>query len=283
MAADQDPYLPFSQRTGLVEVPPQLKIGEISSKIRRELCYHLSLEIDSNTRYGVSYSYLSEIWSRVASDFHVLFLNRPISSYKPSITTTRADMEEIFVKSEVGRLFDFVEFLTRHKNVSARMKSELSGVLVSNRAAYRIFDGLVVAVGNDHQAVAFARAIDDAAVVGALAVRKQLLAAAVAVRNGHWADSVRESIHAVEAMAVQLAPGTDTLGPALRVIEGEGHLHGSLKAAFGSLYGYSSDEGGIRHALVFGDEAQVDEADAMFMLGACASFVSYLIARSTRA
>jgi hypothetical protein len=43
---------------------------------------------------------------------------------------------------------------------------------------------------------------------------------------------------------------------------------------------YTSDEEGVRHALVFGDEAQVDEADALFMLGACASFVSYLLARS---
>jgi hypothetical protein len=45
------------------------------------------------------------------------------------------------------------------------------------------------------------------------------------------------------------------------------------------LYGYSSDEEGVRHALVFKEEAQVDEADALFMLGACASFVSYLLAR----
>jgi hypothetical protein len=56
---------------------------------------------------------------------------------------------------------------------------------------------------------------------------------------------------------------------------------GSLKAAFGSLYGYSSDEEGVRHALVFSNETQVDEADALFMLGACASFVSYLLARGT--
>ena len=94
---------------------------------------------------------------------------------------------------------------------------------------------------------------------------------------------MRESIHAVEAMAVRLAPGTDTLGVALKVLEQRGHLHGGLKAAFGSLYGYSSDEEGVRHALVFGNEAKVDEADALFMLGACASFVSYLLARARSA
>jgi hypothetical protein len=44
-----------------------------------------------------------------------------------------------------------------------------------------------------------------------------------------------------------------------------------------SLYAYTSDEKGIRHALLDDSTAKVDEADAMFMLGACAAFVSYLL------
>jgi hypothetical protein len=90
---------------------------------------------------------------------------------------------------------------------------------------------------------------------------------------------VRNSIHAVESIAVRLAPDSTTLGPALADLESKGHLHGALKAAFAKLYGYTSDEKGVRHALVYGDEANVDEADALFMLGACASFVSFLLVR----
>jgi hypothetical protein len=84
----------------------------------------------------------------------------------------------------------------------------------------------------------------------------------------------------VESVALRLEPTAKTLGPALASLEKRGHLHGALKAAFDKLYGYSSDEKGIRHALVFEDEAKVDEADALFMLGACGSFVSYLLARA---
>ena len=91
---------------------------------------------------------------------------------------------------------------------------------------------------------------------------------------------MRESIHAVEAVAVRLAPGTNTLGSALKVLENKEHLHGGLKSAFEKLYGYSSDEEGVRHALVFEDNTKVDETDALFMLGACASFVTYLLART---
>ncbi len=107
-----------------------------------------------------------------------------------------------------------------------------------------------------------------------------MLTAGSELRHGNWAASVRESIHAVESVAVQLAPSKDTLGDALAVLERTGHLHGSLKSAFQTLYGYASNEKGVRHALVFRDEAEVDEPDALFMLGACAAFVSYLIQRA---
>jgi hypothetical protein len=161
------------------------------------------------------------------------------------------------------------------------MKHELADAFIQSRAAYRVFDNeYVAAIGTAEQAATFERAIIDAEAKNATAARKQLIAAAVALRNADWPGCVRESIHAVEATAVNLAPETKTLGDALKVLEKRGHIHSGLKAAFGALYGYSSDEKGIRHALVIEDEAHVDEADALFMLGACASFVSYLLART---
>jgi hypothetical protein len=55
-----------------------------------------------------------------------------------------------------------------------------------------------------------------------------------------------------------------------------------MKAGFGSLYGYTSDEQGIRHALLE-PSSNVDDADALFMIGACAAFVSYLISKARSA
>ena len=85
--------------------------------------------------------------------------------------------------------------------------------------------------------------------------------------------------HAVEAAALRLAPETNTLGGALTELERNRGLNGGLKRAFGQLYGYTSDAEGIRHAMVFENKANVDEADALFMFGACASFVAYLLSR----
>jgi hypothetical protein len=50
-----------------------------------------------------------------------------------------------------------------------------------------------------------------------------------------------------------------------------------------AICGYTSDEQGIRHPLIDGPLANVDETDALFMIGACASFVSYLIGKARSA
>jgi hypothetical protein len=50
-----------------------------------------------------------------------------------------------------------------------------------------------------------------------------------------------------------------------------------MKQGFNSLYGYTSDEQGIRHPMLDDGTANVDETDAIFMIGACAAFISYLI------
>lgn len=272
-------YRPFSQRSGLSEIPPQLKLGEVSPELRRLLDFYISEEIEREESRGFEYHYFSGEWERVAKDLHVLFLGNSADSFENRSYQLRKQLEAKFAKLSLGPLFDLVEFFLGHKGCSAELKSDLAGAFVRARAAYRVVDGIIVAIGTDQQAEAFECALRVTQETGALAARQHLILAGSALRNGNWAGSVRESIHAVEAMARKIVPGTDALGPALTQLEARGYLHGGLKKAFGNLYGYASDEQGVRHPLVLRDVASVDEADALFMLGACASFVSYLIAR----
>jgi hypothetical protein len=68
-----------------------------------------------------------------------------------------------------------------------------------------------------------------------------------------------------------------TLGDALKAIERNGKVHPALKDAFLKLYGYTSDEGGIRHAML--EEPTLTVADAKFFLLSCTSFINYLKAQ----
>jgi hypothetical protein len=112
--------------------------------------------------------------------------------------------------------------------------------------------------------------------------RAHLRDAGTALTVGDYTSSVRESIHAVESVARSLWP-SDKLSTALASLEKSAAIHGGLKNGFLSIYGYTSDEQGIRHPLIDGPSANVDETDALFMIGACASFVSYLIGKARSA
>ena len=57
---------------------------------------------------------------------------------------------------------------------------------------------------------------------------------------------------------------------------------GSLWGRFVQLYGYTSDEDGIRHAIL-NDDAVVGLDEAKFFLVACSAFVNFLIAKAESA
>jgi hypothetical protein len=44
-----------------------------------------------------------------------------------------------------------------------------------------------------------------------------------------------------------------------------------------TIFGFTGDEEGIRHPLLEKDAPDVDETDALFMIGVCSACVSYLI------
>ena len=102
--------------------------------------------------------------------------------------------------------------------------------------------------------------------------------AAEHIHSRRYAESVKDSILAVESVARVIDPMAEkTLGPALKSLEKGGVIrHAALKEAFSKLYGYTNDEQGIRHALLDKTSPSVDIDEAMFMFGACASFAAYL-------
>lgn len=91
-----------------------------------------------------------------------------------------------------------------------------------------------------------------------------------------YANSIKESISAVERMCSIIIGAPTTLGDALKKLESNGVvIHPALKGAFSKLYGYTSDASGIRHAGELGGTDSTFE-EAKFMLVSCCAFVNYL-------
>ncbi len=103
--------------------------------------------------------------------------------------------------------------------------------------------------------------------------------AAAHINAQRFAESIKDSIHAVESVARQIDPeSSQTLNPALNSLEKAGLIrHQALKEAFSKLFKYTNDEQGIRHALLDKNSPDVGLDEAMFMFGACASFAAYLV------
>jgi hypothetical protein len=118
MTIDQ-PYIPFSQRTGLEPIPPQLKLCEVSADLRRMIDYYISLEIDRETRSGFDRSYFDRNWERVTKDLYVLFLKNGAEEYKNSPYEWRNNFKTLTQRANIGMLFDLIEFLVRHPNVAS--------------------------------------------------------------------------------------------------------------------------------------------------------------------
>lgn len=101
--------------------------------------------------------------------------------------------------------------------------------------------------------------------------------------NPDYKNSIKESISAVESVC-QIITGDDkaTLGEALKKLECKGlHLHIAMRKAFSALYGYTSDQGGIRHAEgMFASDVSFEEAK--YMLVSCCAFVNFLIAEESK-
>jgi hypothetical protein len=159
----------------------------------------------------------------------------------------------------------------------------IDAILVYCRSPYRVVAADVIApVGSDQEAETIGKAFADLNAAGLAGGREHLKAASGELSAGHFADSVRESINAVESVVRVLEPSGE-FSKALAKLEAKTNIHGALKRGFLAIYGFSSDQQGIRHPLLEKAAPDVDEADAMFMIGACSAFLSYLINKSRTA
>ena len=102
-------------------------------------------------------------------------------------------------------------------------------------------------------------------------------------KSPDYANSIKELISAVEAICTLIVDEPKmTLGKALGRLESKQViLHDDLKEAFKKLYGYTSDDQGIRHGFI--GKPNLDVEDAKFMLIACSAFINYLVAKANKA
>jgi hypothetical protein len=217
-------------------------------------------------------------------DWHVTRRFKAADDFSNSNAYWTNELKLMFIGGDYLTIFGFVQWVLRHDAKPYGLEIEVEGALRASRAAYAVFDDdTIIPIGSDPERETLVSAFADVAATEFRGARAHLREAGSELTAGNYGPSIRESIHAVEAVARVLEPGAQTLGPALSKLEKSVRVHPALRNGFGNLYGFTSDERGIRHALLDEPAAQVDETDALYMLGSCAAFVSYLINKARQA
>jgi hypothetical protein len=274
----------FSQRIGKRPIKTILQVESIDTDLRNRL-WNIILEkffdqledytSDSETQKGKVCKF---IWKE--------FYGQPIdtipSYHNSNIVVTAGCVDYIrkwFYEGEWYDVYDLLEFVTAIAENTLRnnFTDSCNNALEREVAGYRIVNHKIVQITSDNEVKEIQEAIDETdkwkSVNTHLLTALDLLADR---KNPDFRNSIKESISAVESLCKIITNDKNaTLGKALSEIEKKKSLHGALKTAFSALYGYASDAGGIRHALLEGDK-KVGFEDAKFILVSCSAFTAYL-------
>ena len=279
-------HLRFGQREGVNPIPQPLQLGELSRELRSllwDVAYESLTKSMARPHTGGA-SWFGDPWGKILKRWHVSVLYNPVDEFTPKCQAHIDPLKHIFFSGTYIELFDFLEFVLQSRNCPHRFAESLTGALERARAAYIVVDDSVIfPTATVEEAKAFTNAFEALEGDFFAGARSHLLKAGEELNKGDYAASVRESIHAVESVSRAIVPGAKALAPALAALEERAQLHGALKKGFSALYGFTCDEQGIRHPLLDQNEAEVDRESAVFMLGACASFLSYLVSKGRQA
>ncbi len=269
----------FSQRHGYSPLEQAFQREKIDEALRTSLWNILNVSIwdeyDKTNSYHEANRRIEDLVRRLWLHFFNNDLDDlPVfKSRYPRQQQSYDRIKAFFFRCEWFEVYDLIEEISMDvgKLMSDQARTVINKSLEKHNAAYRMVGNKIVEITDRNEIAAIEEGLEHPDVP----VRTHLDAALRMLSDKEAPDyrnSIKESISAVEA-ACRLITGdkSASLGEALKKVT---YVHPSLSQAFTKLYGYTSDNSGIRHSLV--DDPNTSYADAKFMLVACSAFVSYL-------
>lgn len=194
------------------------------------------------------------------------------------------EIRQHFLECEWQEVYEFLEFvvnnytgeLENYYHTKAKFTSYCNQVLEKNISAYRFVERKFARITSGEEISEIESAIDMKDVFKPVSIHiKAALDMLSDRKKPDYRNSIKESISAVEAMC-RIITGDEkaTLGAAIKKLKEKIEIHGAFEKAFSELYGFTSDEGGIRHSLM--NKSKIGFEDANFMLVSCSAFVNYL-------
>lgn len=269
----------FSEKYGY-KIEKTIQYESISDELRRRiwnLFYQSEIKEGgiSSKRIGLALNGGQTIEEKIVDRLGLLI--NPVGKGRTAEEQLKDKILKFFRWYEV---YDFVEIHLSYLNDDEKKEriKEYNELFEQEKAGYRIVSGEIAPITNESEITTIEQATDTVFEPVNQHIQKALSLYAD-IKEPDYENSIKESISAVESMCciiTGMSGANSSLGKTIKKLKENGiHIHSSMESAFSSLYGYTSDEDGIRHGGI--DFKNAPAEDAKYMLISCSAFVNYLI------
>ncbi|MCF8053656.1 MAG: hypothetical protein K9K75_00285 [Deltaproteobacteria bacterium] len=271
----------FSERYGYKPIREIIQIESMDGPLRNGLWSLLKLHVWDHVHFSrhVYGHYLSSNQDHqlLCKRLWLDYFKEPLDQLGNNWTKVLEQLRRYFFDCEWYEAYDFIEFVANNFNkyqFPEKFTKSCNALLEKEMSAYRFVDGTITRITEQHEVAEIELALEKSA--GPVRTHLRRALELLSDRGSpDYRNSIKESISAVESfVAITTGQEKGTLGQLIKKLETDIGLHPALKTAFSSLYGYTSDEGGIRHAMT--ELEKTDFNDAKFMLVVCSAFINFV-------
>lgn len=271
----------FSERMGVVTPRQVIQIDSIDTPLRNKLWDVVGVYLEEKN-YRVAGTYLGDNYVAIWR----IFFEQP-GDRVPELTQAANDLlRKWFFQAQWYEVYDAMEFIIRNCRpkdgvTKAHVVIGTNEWLEKYLSAYRLVDGHFTRIVDDQEIDAVETALTTP-LAGVKAHLSKALQHLSDRANPDAANSIKESISAVESLCSAVVGKRATLGDALNKLQSSGiTLHPALVNGWRAIYGYTSNADGIRHAMQ--DDSTTDVDDALYFLVTCSTFINLLTTRAAQA
>ncbi|MCK5624780.1 hypothetical protein KAI04_02980 [Candidatus Pacearchaeota archaeon] len=265
----------FSERYGYSNLNKELQRGKISEHLQTRLWNIIYDDIVSKIEWPLNDSEICNFFEHCWD-----------SIFKLNIRDFKKNTDNYYIAKEINleynrlkwyEVFDLLEEIIKNFKQQS-LKNKFNQILNEEKSAYRIVNNQVVEIISEEEIKEIEAVFNQEDKFNPVKIHIGKAIKFLSNREKpDYENSIKESISSLESLAKIILSQKGTLGDLVKKFD----IHPALKESIGKLYGWTSDDGGIRHGND-GKGYNPDEEEARLILILSSALINYIIAKRGR-